>query len=232
MKLQVKIMASAVLLAASFTLTTSRLPAADTNVVSVNLTIESQGSTNTSGGVITVASPKTTALNIKQLLAWLAVDEYAEGNYPSNSFPGGAYLASITAHTNVDYQVLTKSNAFLVDVSDIIQSSAGSNSVYSGKVKISTGLFSPSKITMRLTTAVYDDSGIVAVNGRPVVGLNIFLVGLQTKTVTDSTPSKSGAYTETISDQAPSVVGEGVYNGTPVLVTGSFGSTSTTKRQL
>jgi hypothetical protein len=56
--------------------------------------------------------------------------------------------------------------------------------------------------------------------------------GLQTTTVNDSTPLRSGTYTETVSAQTPNATGEGIYKGTPVLATGSFGYSRTVKRSL
>ena len=164
----------------------------------------------------------TTAINTKQLLAWLGQNEFAEGNYPATNFPSGAYLAVITTLTNEDYQVLTKSNTFLVDVSDILVGDFGSNYIYSAKIKNSTGLFSPSETSLRIAAFVFDDSAAAPVNG-PTVGLTFYLQGLLTTTVTDSTPTRTGAYTKTTTANTPNAAGEGTYKGNPVLVTGSFG---------
>jgi hypothetical protein len=230
MKLQTKIMANAVILAAFFTLAAGRLHAQNTNAVTISATIQSQGATNTSGGTTTIAA-KTTAINAKQLLAWLAQDEFAEGNFPNTNFPSGAYLAVITTDTNQDYQVLTKSNTFLVDVSDILTGYYGSNSVQSAKIKTATGLYSPSGTVMMLAVLVFDDSAAVPANG-PTVGLTMFMQGLQTTTIKDTSPNRSGVYTESVSAQTPNASGEGVYKGTPVLVTGSFGYSRTVKLNL
>lgn len=198
--------------------------AMETNIVTLTATIESQGGTNVSGGFTTIASPKKTAITTKQLLQWLAKDEFSEGNIDTNSFPSGAYLAVITTPTTEDFQVLTKNNSLLVDVSDVFIGYFGSNTLYTAKIRNSTGLYSPSGMTTRVATLVFDDSGVNAVNG-PTAGVTIYLIGLQTTTVTDTNPSRSGVYTETVSATTPNAVGEGTYQGTPVIVTGSFGYT-------
>ncbi len=92
MKLKIKIVAGATVLV--FLTFAASLRAQLTNVLSITATVSMQGNPSDNGTVNTTASVKRT-INIKQILAWLAQDEFAEGNFTSNSFPPGAQLVYV-----------------------------------------------------------------------------------------------------------------------------------------
>lgn len=229
MKLQTCLLACATALACVTSAAGSAIVSV-TNLVSISASALSQGGTNTSHGVSTIASPISTSINTKQILKWLALDEYAESNYVATNFPAGAQLVVIvTADTNADFQVLNKSNLCLVDVSDIMSADHGSNYVYSGKVKDSTGLYFPDITVLKPAKLVYNDLGITPVDGRSVVGVDFYLGGMETKVVTDGLPNSSHVYTQIISVQVGPCAGEGTYKGTPILVNGNFSYGATIK---
>lgn len=222
MKHHIKSIAGAAV-AAFLTLGADSLRADVTNLITISATALMQGTTNVSKGVATVAKPVSYAITTKQVLAWLAQDEYAESNYPAASFPTGAQLAVITS-TNADsFQVLDKHNNFLVDVSDILSGGHGSNYVYSGKINVTTGVYESSVTSLRPADFYYNDLAVSAIPGRAVVGVDFYVRGLDTRKYTDSTPNTSGVYTEIINSQVVNGLGEGIYQGTPILVTGGFG---------
>lgn len=216
MKLKTKIIAGAALLA-FLTFAAGSLRADNvTNVLTINATVMTQGNTNDNGTVTTIAAPIKESVETKQVLEFLAVDENAEGNYPSNSFPTGAKLVVIG---DSDFQVLNKSNKFLVDVSGVLSVqdvNEGTNDMISGKVINETGLADTTLTDLHVLKFIYDDS---AVSGG--VGLQFYLEGLMTSTVTDTAP-KAGKYTETKSNKITSALGEGNFQGTPFVITGSL----------
>jgi hypothetical protein len=152
-------------------------------------------------------------LDTKRILEFLAKDEYAEGNYASSNFPAGAKLVVIDG----DFQVLGTSNKFLVDVSDILSVETGANNIVSGKINDSTGLYDNFGTSLCIVRFNYDDSRISG-----GVGLQFYLAGLMTSIVTDTTTNASGVYTETDCDSSDFAAGEGNYQGTPFVITGSL----------
>jgi hypothetical protein len=185
-----------------------------TNSVSINATAVAQSGTNNNGTITTVSSTKI-SVNTKQILQWLALDEFAEGNFPSNSFPKGAQLVLINGNGS-DFQVLDKNGNPLVDVNDLLSIDHGDRTVVTAKISDVTGLYSPSASQTRLFDFSYDDGGID--NG---VHLRFDVEGQETITLSDS-PVKAGAYTQSISVSVSPMVGDGTYQGIPFVITGSL----------
>jgi hypothetical protein len=214
-------------LSALLMLTAGRLQASViTNSFTINATALVQSTTNDNGKVTTIAAATKHAVNTKQLLVWLAQDESAEGNYGFPSFPAGAKLVLIVSNDeSADFQVWNKSDILLVDVSDILNITHGTNEVVSSKVNDTTGLLDPSAKIWHLIKFSFNDSAILTGG----VGVTFDLVGLEERAVTDSNPNKDGIYTETVSATVDASAGEGTYQGEPFVITGSldFGEKST-----
>jgi len=155
-------------------------------------------------------------IDTKQILAFLAVDENALTNYPDPTFPAGAQLV-LTGTNNDDVQVWDKNNNLLVDVSDIIRFTHGTNVVIAGKTSDMTGLAAPTVTRTHILTLTYDDLAISQGSG-----LFFYLQGIATTTVTDTTPDKAGVYSETISTRMSTAMGGGNYQGAPLVVTGGL----------
>ena len=231
---------------ACLTLGAGGLHAQVTQVVTIKATASVQGgystSTNSHTGIITYtyATPTKHSVATKDLLALLALDENAEGNYPDTNFPSGAKLVIshvtppsgviiITAPVPVespvvinnvsdideDFQVVDKNNNLLIDVSDIMSiNRVGGNVITSSKSTSSNpgrGISS----NEQLLSIGFDDTGIGG-------SLKFFLTGIGTGKTTDTTPSKTtGAYTESSSGSLSSGTGEGSYHGNPFICTGT-----------
>ena len=206
---------------ACLTLGTASLRADATNLVTFSATVLLQGSTNVVRGIATVASPKEYKISTQQILAWAAQDEFAEGNYSASSFPAGAKLAEVyNDQTGWSYQVLDSRNRFLADVSDVVSSGSSTNSLFSGKINVATGLYAPTVTALRLKRFSYHDSAITTISSRPTAGIDFYILGLETRTFTDSTPTSSGYFTQTYNGQVSNGVGEGIWNGAPVIIEG------------
>ncbi len=86
-------------------------------------------------------------ITTKTLLQLLAQDEFAEGHYPSNSFPNGArllFFTNPTSFTNSYYMATDKDGNQLVDVTDLLTFQPQNDvSAYSYKSANSTGIYNP-----------------------------------------------------------------------------------------
>jgi hypothetical protein len=98
------LLAAAVL--AFLTLDAGNLRADVTNMVSVNATALTQGSTTVVLGVEIIEPPKSCAINTGRILEWLALDEYAESNYVASNFPAGAQLVEVVEGTRKGVPIL------------------------------------------------------------------------------------------------------------------------------
>lgn len=125
-------------------------------------------------------------------------------------------------NTGWSYQVLDRHHLPLVNVSDIVSSGSSSNSIYSGKVNTRTGVYASTMTDLRLHKLAYNDTAITVISNRQPAGMDFYLSGLETRTFIDSQPSSSGSYRETYQGQVSNGVGEGVYNGTPMIIEGTF----------
>jgi hypothetical protein len=186
-----------------------------TNVITFSLTGMVQGSSTDNGTTTTTASPTKLALATKNILSLLAEDK-------STTFPTGAKLVVIGGQGgegDLDFQVVDKNNNFLVDVSDIISAEGTGNfgqDIFSGKQTDITSLSSPTITDMQIFTISYDDTGAGG-------SLEFYLTGLITNTTTDTTPNNiTGVYKETQSHKLSSGAGDGNFDSTPLVVTGSF----------
>jgi hypothetical protein len=184
-----------------------------TNSVSITATAVVQGSTNTVNGITTISTTNV-SINTKQLLAWLAADEFADHAYGSTTFPTGSQLILIVQGDTADFQVVGKSGNFLVDVGNILSVSHGDTQVDSGKVN--GDLFDPSGTQARVFDFYFDDTFLE--NG---ADLSFYLQGMETKKITDS-KVKSGSYTESVSTTISSGTGDGTLQGTALVVTGTI----------
>jgi len=189
-----------------------------TNILTLAVTAQLQGATNITATLTTVVNPGKFSLTTKQLLAWLALDEHAEGTYGATNFPAGAQLAIIGSNL----KVLGTNQTVLADVSDLLTATDGTNSVFSGKAFTTNGVYDPSATEIEFFKLVYDDS-IVAGS----VGVKFSLQGILTTTITDSKPAKTtGVVTETITSKMSTASGDGSLNGTPFILTGSLGTSA------
>jgi hypothetical protein len=220
MKLTTKLIAGTAALA-FLTMSAASLQAtqvAVTNVINISILASAQGATNTIKNITTAKPPSKHQIATKDILSWLAVAENAAGNYRTGTnFPAGAKLVVITGN-NADFQVLTKTNTLIVDVSNIISATNGANDIYSGKYNNSAP--APASTTdLQVLTFQYDDTAITG-----SVGVKFYMTGLMTSTTTDiAVKSKSKSVTtETQSSKLSSGVGEGTYQGHQFVLTGSF----------
>jgi hypothetical protein len=162
------------------------------------------------------ASSHTTA----EFLARLAQDEFAEFNWPSNSFPAGAQLAVVPGQSdNANFAVILGTNV-LVDVSDIISFNSGNVEIVSGSQNLQTGLASPMTKRLHLGQITFDDS----LAGNPNGSLTFTLQGLFTETVVNTVP-KNGLYTEIRTAKMTSGTGEGTSPSGPFVCTGTISAT-------
>ena len=221
MKTTNMILAGAVALAA-LTLN-APLQAQVTNVITLTATSQSQQATTTNGTTITTAAPNKTSINTKMILGFLAQDEYAEGKYVTNTFPAGAQLVVINDNGCPIFQVLSSSNTFLVDVSDIIFVDQGrlGNDIFSGQRNGANGLAIKKFTDQRLLTFGFNDFYVHDTYG-DVVGLTFYMNGLMTSTTTDTTPDSSKHYTESHTGKMANAAGEGVFQGQPFVITGTL----------
>jgi len=203
------------------TLADGSLQAQVTNLVTISGTALLQGDTTNNGTISTTAAPIKYAVSTKTILAQLATDENAAGNYPTNVFPSGAKLVAIVSpgsgfFNNADFQVLDKTNKLLVDVSDILSASQGNNLIYSGKSSDATQLSSPTQNANLIVFLTYDDSGSTG-------ALEFQIGGLMAATVSDTTPNViTGVYTETQSAKIAAMAGEGTADGNPFVFSGNL----------
>ena len=184
-----------------------------TNIIAITATAQLQGITNSGGGVTAIDAPTEHAVNTKLLLEWLAEDEYKAGNYSSSTFPSGAQLALVGA----DFQILDRHNRFLVDVSNILTCENGINEVVSGRITDRTGLYAPTLTQRYIFKITFNDSSIIGGEG-----INFYLQGLMTGTTTDMASKPDGKYAESNSNLMPFAMGEGLWQGTPFVISGSL----------
>jgi len=205
------------------TLAAGRVQAQVTNVILLTATSLSQQGANDDGTTTTTPAPNKTSVTTKLLLGFLARDEFAEGKYGATNFPAGSQLVVVNDHGCPYFQVLTASNTFLVDVSDIILVREGrlGNDIFSGKRNDATGLASTKATDIRVLTIGYDDSQVQDTFG-DVVGLGFYMTGLMTSTTTDTAPTSAKVYTETHVGKMTTALGEGIYQGRPFVISGSL----------
>jgi hypothetical protein len=245
MKLITRIMV-AVLGAAFLTIAVGRLHA-QTNAENV-LTISATGSLQNGGAAdrVTILPPFKVSIATKQILQFLAEDEHVEQNYALSNFPAGAKLVVLMPSFDINFylewmggtnkevgafQVWDKNNNVLVDVSDILSFSYGSNSafttndVYSGRSDHQiTGLAFPSWSVEQRATITFDDTGIIGGGG-----LHFSLTGIETSKFTDTVPKLgTGLYTETQTHKITSGEGSGTFEGRIIFVTGTVSASAKT----
>ncbi len=194
---------------------------------------------------ITTLPPVKHSITSKQILQFLAEDEHAEGSYASSNFPAGAKLVALMPSfdlqsyydwiggTNKEvatFQVRDKNNALLVDVSDILSFSYGSNSafttndIYAGKFDQTTGLALPTWTVLQRATLIFNDTGIIGGGG-----LHFSLTGIETSKFTDTIPNvTTGFYTETQTHKISSGEGSGIFEDRILFVTGTVSANSKT----
>jgi hypothetical protein len=190
------------------------LHAQDTNLVTFTAVAEMQGGTNDNGANSTILAPVRQAMNTKQILEFLAQDENAAGRYASPNFPAGAKL--MVGSVSGDLQVWDRNNKFLVDVTNILKVSRGTNVVMNGKINDSTGLNNHTVTREYILKFNYDDTAVLG-----SLGFQFYLQGLTKKTDTQGTPDKNGVYTETVLNEMSVANGDGNSNGLPFVISGS-----------
>lgn len=211
--MKLKILLSGLAVAAAFSAGTVKAQVLKT--VTFTMTTYTQGTNNDNGIVNTYAASKIKTWSTQGILNLLAQDKFAQGKWGSTAFPAGSKLAS----SNEQWMVVSSANYLLVDVSDILHASAGgSNEVMSGKQNDLTQLAAPSLKTMELVKITFDDTAIAGGNHT-----SFYLQGLSTKTITDTTPTVAGVYTETSTGQVIGAAGEGTWSdGTPFVCSGNL----------
>jgi hypothetical protein len=176
------------------------------------LTVLEQANSTDNGTTTTTPAPIKTTITNKQILSRLATDEFAAGNWSSNSFPAGAKLVL----EDGKFEVVDKNLNLLVDVSNIITFEIGDKDIFSGKEDDVTGLASPSTSDVSILTIRFDDTAITGGN------INFYLHGLAKVTVTDTKPNATTRiYTETISGSMTGAAGEGSETGNDLVVSGN-----------
>ncbi len=183
------------------------------NLVTVALTLQSQGGFSGDGTVSTYAKPTVSKMDTKDILNQLARDKYAQSVYSATSFPNGSKLALAGGF----FVVVDKNDQLIVDVSDIMRFSAGDNDILSGKINDTTRLASPSLTELIVVKLTFDDTFIFGGGN-----LKFFAQGLDTVQTKDSKPNASGNYSENSSDSVKNSAGEGSSKGSPFVLTGSI----------
>jgi hypothetical protein len=179
-----------------------------------------QNSGTSNGTTTNIPPSKASAHTTAEFLSRLAQDEFAELNWPSNSFPAGAQLAVVPGQSdNADFAVILGTNV-LVDVSDIISFNSDNIEIVSGTQNLQTGLASPSTKRVHLGAITFDDS----LAGNPNGSLTFTLQGIFTETTIDTVP-KNGVYTETRTAKMTSGTGDGTSPGGPFVCTGTISAT-------
>jgi hypothetical protein len=201
----------------------AQAPLTDLNFINVALTIQSQSGYKDNGTIRIYFNPGRQKFSTKNLLSQLALDEYALTNYPANDFPSGARLAVNGANGAV--VVVNGSNQLLVDVSNIMSFSSGTNGVLTGRVSNATGLARPSTAETIYVSLNFDDTfipggGGFVPGGNNFGNLKFFVAGLDTLKTSDSVPGSGGGYHENTSDFVKSGAGSGQFGGVPIVVTG------------
>jgi len=102
----------------------------DINVVTVafKLQLQSPGLNSQNGLTRSFDKPVAQTINTKNLLDRLALDKQAQGLYDSSKFPSGSKLALFAGH----FVVVRGNDNFIVDVSDIVTFTSGTNDILSG----------------------------------------------------------------------------------------------------
>ncbi len=182
------------------------------NILTISAIAESQQPTNAQSNGSTIPNPLKSRVDNKQILVWLAQDEYTEGNYGAPVFPAGTQLAI----DGPDILVEDQTGAVLVNASDIFYLQDGTNNVFSGKLRPDNAAYNPTGKELHYFRLNFDDT---AVPGG--VGLQFNLQGLMTTTFNDTKPA---AYTfnRTATGKAPNAAGDGNLNGVPCVLTGSI----------
>ena len=196
------------------------------NIVTISATAQSQQATNTaSSGNSTIPNPLKSRIDTKQILAWLAQDEYAAGHYGYTNFPDGAQLIYIPFFAGLEdsvffsgpaTQILDKNGELIIDTSDILTVQDGNNHVFSGKLRPDNAAYNPTGKELHFIRVTYDDSALT--NG---VGLQFNLQGLMTTAFNDSKPTSVLTFNRTATGNADAA-GDGSLNGVPFVLTGSI----------
>ena len=181
--------------------------------LNLTLTVSFQGNGSDDGTTTTIAPPIVFRDTTKTMLYFLAIDEYAGGYWPSNSFPAGSKLAIVDG----TICVLNQTNGLLLDVSNIFRLEVNTNGLYSGRVNNTTGLGSPTLADQRLVTFVYDNTSILA-----AWPYQFTLTGVAKSKYTDG-PLNLGnlTYAESATHVITGMVGEGWEDGEYFVITGS-----------
>lgn len=197
-------------------------PLTNLNIITVALTLQSQGSVSDDGTTRIYTTPTTRKVATKDLLNQLARDKFAQTNYPANAFPSGAKLAVF----NGAVIVVNGNNQFLANVSDIIQITTGTNDILSGKINDTTGLATSQTTELVVLKFNFDDRAIPGGGN-----FSFYVQGIDTIKTSDTKPV-SQIYHETASDTVNNASGEGQSSGTAFVITGSLQGSRTAKLSL
>jgi hypothetical protein len=184
----------------------------DLNVITISLTLQVQGSFSDNGTTRIYNQPVSRKVNTKDLLSQLARDKFAQGTNSANTFPTGAKLGL----SGGNFVVVDHNNQLVVDVSDILQFTRGTNGVLNGRINDTTGLANNQLSETTFVTLTFDDTFITGGGG-----LNFILAGVDTLKIKDRTLTGKN-YQEITSDNVKNAGGEGQSAGTPFVVTGSI----------
>jgi len=195
------------------------------NFLTVSATAQSQQTTNAQSNGSTILNPLKSRIDTRQLLVWLAQDEYTAGHYGFTNFPDGAQLTYVPFFPGLEgtlffdgpaTQVLDKNGQLIIDTSDILTFQDGNNPVFSGKLRPDNAAYNPTGKELHFVRVNYDDSAVT--NG---VGVQFSLQGLMTTTFTDSKPTALLTFNRTATGKADAA-GDGSLNGVPFVLTGSI----------
>ncbi len=189
-----------------------------TNLISLSFTAKGQSAITDNGTNTSAPAPFTKSVTTANVLKALAIAENTLGNYPTNTFPAGTRLAVITGkHTR--FLVLDSQNAPILDADDFIFFDGGifGVNVFSGSRNDTTGLGNKTYTHLETGSFVYWDTWLLGTNG-----VKFVLNGTMNNTVTDKFAANGTNYTETQSHAIKTAVGEGVWQGTPFVLSGSF----------
>lgn len=187
----------------------------DINIVTVafKLQLQSAGINSQNGAVRVFGKPVAQSISTKNLLDRLALDKQAQSLYNFSTFPAGSKLALSAGH----FVVVRGNNDFVVDVSDIITFTGGTNDILTGTTNNATGLADSKTTELVLVSLKFDDTFITGGSN-----LRFFAQGLDTIKTQDSKPGNNGNYNEKTSDSVKDTAGEGQSAGTPFVIAGSI----------
>jgi hypothetical protein len=190
--------------------------------ISITATINNPA-ISTNGAFRVKSAPTKITITTKTLLALVASDEHAEGNYNLSVFPSGARLVFMNddLHFKDDYFIVTDAKGNLIlDVSDLLTGEVTNNVVWSGKRNNTTNLRT-GEVNQGWMVLTFDDSAAGGTTSFQLCGIDVDKIS--------DTAAKSGlTYIEKESRTTNPALGTGSIGGNVTVLNGSFTASGST----